>query len=341
MQSRDIEADGVPCHELCPDPEHREEHRNDTVRRVNTVLPRVLSKCFPYAMRSVGRMPWGVQRALGGMTGWLLYRLMRRRRGIAEANLACCFPRLAEAERSRIVRRHFRSLGLGLIEIAIAWWGSDEQIAARSRIVGSEHLEAALSHGRGVILFGGHFTTFEIGGRILASRFEVGAAYRPHNDPWWDATLRAGRARYLSALIVHKDPRAMVRYLGRNRILWHAADQDYSGRRRVFARFFAERAATTTATAWLARQSGARIVPYASHRRADDSGWDVVLGPTLEGFPSGDDPGDAERLNAVLEAQIERSIEQYLWVHRRFKTRPPGMPPVYDVALLRRRRGKG
>ena len=105
--------------------------------------------------------------------------------------------------------------------------------------------------------------------------------------------------------------------------------------------------------------SGARIVPYASHRRADNSGWDVVLGPALEGFPSGDDHCRslrngfsvkydgyasllyAERLNAVLEAQIERSIEQYLWVHRRFKTRPPGMPPVYDVALLRRWRGKG
>ena len=126
---------------------------------------------------------------------------------------------------------------------------------------------------------------------------------------------------------------------GRNRILWYAPDQDYGGRRRVFARFFAERAATTTATAWLARKSGARIVPYASYRRTDDSGWDVVLGPALEGFPTGDDPADAERLNGVLEGQIARSIEQYLWIHRRFKTRPPGAPPVYDAALLRRRTG--
>ena len=306
--------------------------------------PRVLSKCFLYAMRSVGRMPWGVQRALGGMTGWLLYRLMRRRRGIAETNLACCFPRLGEAERSRIVRHHFRSLGLGLVEIAIAWWGSDEQIAARSRIVGTEHLEAALSHGRGVLLLGGHFTTFEIGGRIMATRFTVGATYRPHGDPWWDSRIRGGRTRYLSDLVPHKDARAMVRYLGRNRILWYAPDQDFSreeGRRRVFARFFAERAVTTTATAWLAQRSGARVVPFASYRRADDSGWDVVLSPALESFPSGDDPADAGRLNAVLETQIRRSIEQYLWVHRRFKTRPSGVPPVYDATLLRRRAGKG
>ena len=290
-------------------------------------------------MRGVVRMPWPVQCAFGDAAGGLLYRLMRRRRKIAERNVALCFPRLTEPARRRIVRRHFRSLGLGLVEVALAWWGRDEQIAARSRIVGSEHLEAALSHGRGVILFGGHFTTFELGGRILASRFEAGATYRPDNDPWWDSMLRAGRRRYLSALVAHKDARAMVRYLGRNRILWYAPDQDYGGRRRVFARFFAERAATTTATAWLARKSGARIVPYASYRRTDDSGWDVVLGPALEGFPTGDDPADAERLNGVLEGQIARSIEQYLWIHRRFKTRPPGAPPVYDAALLRRRTG--
>ena len=299
------------------------------------------SRCTLYAMRRIARAPWGVQRALGGAVGRLLYRLMRRRRGIAEANLALCFPWLDEATRARIVHRHFRSLGLGIIEIAIAWWGSDEQIAARARIIGSEHLETALSHGKGVLLFGGHFTTFEIGGRILASRFAVGATYRPHDDPWWDSTLRAGRTRYLSELVAHKDARAMVRYLGRNRILWYAPDQDYGGRRRVFARFFAECASTTTATAWLARKSGARVVPYASRRRVDDSGWDVVLGPALDDFPSGDDLADAERLNAVLEAEIERNIEQYLWVHRRFKTRPPGAAPAYAPVLLRRRSGNG
>ena len=311
--------------------------------RVAPVFRRLLPHCLLYAMRGVARTPWGVQCAFGGAAGWLMYRFMRRRRRIAERNVALCFPRLDEPARSSIVRRHFRSLGLGLVEVALAWWGRDGQIAPRSRIVGAEHLEAALSHGRGVVLLGGHFTTFEIGGRILASRFEVGATYRPHDDPWWDSMLRAGRMRYLSALVAYKDARAMVRYLGRNRILWYAPDQDFSGRRRrrVFARFFAERAATTTATAWLARKSGARIVPYASYRRPDDSGWDIVLGPALEGFPTGDDLADAERLNEVLEARIARSIEQYLWIHRRFKTRPSGAPPAYETALLRQRPGAG
>ena len=119
---------------------------------------RVPSRCLLYAMRGVARAPWGVQCALGGAAGRALYHFLRRRRGIAEVNLALCFPRLDEAARSRIVRRHFRALGLGIVEIAIAWWGSDERIAKRARIIGSEHLEAALSHGKGVLLFGGHFT---------------------------------------------------------------------------------------------------------------------------------------------------------------------------------------
>ena len=265
---------------------------------------------------------------------------MRRRRGIAQTNVALCFPESPDAERAGIVRRHFRSLGIGLVEIAIAWWGCDKQIADRARIRGSEHLEAALSDGKGVLLLSGHFTTFEIGGRILTSRYPGGATYRPHNDPWWDSVIRAGRERYVSDLIGHKDARAMVRYLGRNRILWYAPDQNASGGRRVFARFFAEQAATTTATAWLATKSGARVVPFLSYRRADESGWDVVLGPALEDFPSGDDLIDAERLNAVLEAGIGRCVEQYLWVHRRFKTRPPGAPPAYDAELLRRTDGR-
>ena len=300
-------------------------------------LKHIPSKCLLFVMRAVARTPWGLQCVFGSALGGLLYVAMRRRRAIAETNLALCFPELDNQARTSIVRRHFRSLGLGVVEIAIAWWAGDERIAARARIIGSEHLERALADGKGVLLLSGHFTTFEIGGRILASRFTGGATYRPHDDPWWDARIRAGRKRYLSELIGHKDVRAIVRYLRQNRILWYAPDQDHGGSRRVFARFFRERAATTTATAWLARQSGARVVPLASYRREDDSGWDVVLSPALEGFPSGDDLADAERLNTVIEAAIERSIDQYLWVHRRFKNRPPGARPAYDARLLRRR----
>ena len=150
---------------------------------------RVLSTCFLLAMRGVARMPWGIQRGLGVAAGGLMYRLMRRRRRIAETNLALCFPRLDDAARTRLVRRHFRSLGLALVETALAWWGSEPRIMARSRIVGAEHLEAALARGRGVILLGGHFTTFELSGRILASQFECGATAH------WSGCGRSGTER--------------------------------------------------------------------------------------------------------------------------------------------------
>ncbi len=313
-------------------------------RSSGSAVGRILSMCFVCTMRCVARMPWSIQRAFGVTAGWLMYRLMGRRRRIAETNLALCFPRLDDASRARLVRCHFRSLGFGVVETALAWWGAESSIRARSHLVGAEHLEAALACGQGVILLAGHFTTFELSGRVLTLRFECGATYRPHNDPWWDALQRAGRGRHLAALVPHKDARAMVRHLAGNRILWYAPDQDFSsrrGRRNVFVPFFAERSAATTATAWLARTSGARVVPFASYRRADDSGWEVVIGPALEDFPSGDDVADAARLNVVLERQIERSPEQYLWVHRRFKTRPPDAPPAYDAELLRRRTTRG
>lgn len=306
-------------------------------KRIGARLSRVSSRVLLCAMKVVALTPWRFQCVLGSVAGCFLYRFMRCRRGIASANLKYCFPQFDDAARSRILRRHFRSLGFGLFEITTAWWGSDEHVARRSKVLGGEHLEKALSHGKGVILFSGHFTTFEIGARILASQFALDAIYRPHNDPWWDKVLRAGRQRYLSDLIERKNVKAMVRCLSKNRILWYAPDQDRGGRRYVFASFFAGRAATTTATSWLARVSGARVVPYMAHRRVDDSGWDVVIEPALENFPSGDELADTERLNGVLEGLIEPAVEQYLWIHRRFKTQPPGSPPVYGETLLRRR----
>ena len=193
-------------------------------------------------MRGVARMPWGIQRGLGGAAGGLMYRLMRRRRRIAETNLALCFPHLDDAARARLVRRHFRSLGLALVGDGACLVGQRSRGSWRARASWAPSTwRRRWPAGRGVILLGGHFTTFELSGRILASRFECGATYRPHDDPRWDAILRAGRGRHLAALVPHKDARAMIRHLAGNRILWYAPDQDFSsrrGRRSVFVRFF-------------------------------------------------------------------------------------------------------
>lgn len=300
-------------------------------------MKRILPAGFLHAERVIARLPWRVQRLLGGALGRLGYRLLGQRRRIAAVNLAACFPDLDAPARARLLRRHFRSLGLGLMETALAHWGGAEQILPRSRILGAEHVEAALARGKGVILLSAHFTTMELGGRIFASRHRFGALYRPHNDPALDALIRAGREQHLDALIPQKNIRAIIGRLGRNGVLWYAPDQDHGGRRRVFARFFAEPAATTTVPVWLARAGGAQVVPMASYRDPDDGGWRVVFEPPLEDFPGADDAAAAQRLNDILAAQIERAPDQYLWIHRRFKTRPAGAPPLYPPSLLRRR----
>lgn len=306
-------------------------------RRLAAAMKRIPSAGFLHAERIIARLPWRVQRLLGGALGRLGYRLLGQRRRIAAVNLAACFPDLDADARACLLRRHFRSLGLGLVETALAHWGDDEQILPRSKILGAEHVDAALSRGKGVILLGAHFATMELSGRIVASRYRVGALYRPHNDPALDALIRAGREQYLDAPIPHRNIRAILAHLGRNGVLWYAPDQDHGGRRRVFARFFTEPAATTTAPAWLARASGAQVVPMASWRDPDDGGWRVTFEPPLTDFPGADDAAAAQRLNDILAAQIKRAPDQYLWIHRRFKTRPAGAPPRYPPSLLRRR----
>ncbi len=286
-------------------------------------------------MRASVHLTHGMRIALGAGIGSLLHRWATKRRKVVDRNLELCFPKFKPSERDRLVRAHFRALGTSLMETALAWWGSDREISERSRIIGLEYLEEAFSRGEGVLLFSGHFTAFEIGGRILAAHFPVAASYRPHDDSYWDTTIRKGRRKYLESLIEHKDMRGMIRYLRGGGILWYAPDQNFAGPRRAFARFFAQRAATTTATPWVIRSSGARIVPYLCRRREDDSGWDVILSPALDRFPSGDDLADTERLNGILEEHIKPNIEQYLWIHRRFKDRPPGEADVYDPDMLR------
>ncbi|MBF2761314.1 MAG: lipid A biosynthesis acyltransferase [Ectothiorhodospiraceae bacterium AqS1] len=292
-------------------------------------------KALLWLMRIGAHLPHRMQIASGAWLGSLLHRWATKRRKVVERNLELCFPEFKPETRKGIARRHFRALGTSLMETSLAWWGDDREVSKRTRIIGAEHLAEAFSGGAGVLLFSGHFTAFEVGGRVLTAHFPIAASYRPHDDPDWDASIRAGRQQYLETLIEHKNIRGMIRYLKAGGILWYAPDQNFGGPRRVFARFLGQRAATTTATSWLVQKSGAKVVPYLCRRRPDDSGWDVILSPALEDFPSGDDLADAERLNAILEDHIKDNIEQYLWIHRRFKDRPPGEGDVYDPDMLR------
>ena len=264
-----------------------------------------------------------------GSIGAVWRRTARRRRRIAGANLAYCFPELDAAQRDALVAGHFQSLGFALLEVALAWYADPALLRDLVRVDGREHLEAALARGRGALLLAGHFTTLEIGAARLGIDAPVDGVYRPHADPSMERASRDGRQRFGGRLLDRTDVRGMLRRLRANRAVWYAPDQDPGPRNGVFAPFFGRPAATVTATARIARASGAPVLPFRVERSAGGRAYRVVIEPALTGFPSGDVHADAAQVNAVIERWARARPEQYLWVHRRFKTRPPGEPDVY------------
>jgi KDO2-lipid IV(A) lauroyltransferase len=280
-------------------------------------------------MRGFAKLPYPTQLVVGGALGGLLYHVMRRRRRIAAANLAVCFPGMDARDRGRLLRGHFRSLGISFMELGMTYWGEDDAIRGLARITGLEHLQDALRAGRGALLLGAHFTTLELGLRFLSLHQEVEVMYRKNNNPLLDLILYRARSRHRGRMIPRENVRALYRSLAANRVVWYAPDHNYGRKHSVFVSFFGHPAATITTPARFAAATGARVLPFFQYRLPKRGGYEVIILPPLQNFPSGDDEEDARRINAVIEEEIRFAPEQYLWVHRRFKTRAPGAANIY------------
>jgi Kdo2-lipid IVA lauroyltransferase/acyltransferase len=275
-------------------------------------------------------LPYPAMRWLANLLGSLLYYVAISRRKVTLTNLRLCFPQMSEAERSQLARKSFVSSAMSLFEGVLSWWGSDTRLRKLYRIEGLEHLEKARAGGKGVLLLGGHYTTLEISGRFLAYHVEgLQPIYKPARNALFEAVMAGSRKRRFDDLVPSVDMRRIVRNLKQGKVMWYAPDQDFGRERSVFAPFFGFPTATLTTTARLAKLSGAPVVPYYSERLPGNAGFLVKLLPPLENYPSGDDMADATRTNQILEQQILRVPEQYLWLHKRFKTRPEGEPGVY------------
>ena len=281
------------------------------------------------ALWLVTRLPFGWQMATGSLIGALALRLAGRRRHIAAVNLRLCFPGQSEDERRRLLKAHFDALGKGVVETALAWWGRSAPLQDRVRVVGLQHLQAARATGRGVILLSAHFTTLELGGRLLALQTPFHVLYRQHKNPLFEAVMQRARRRRFERAIARDDTRALLASLKAGMPVWYAPDQNHAGPQAVFVPFFGVPASTLTATARLARLSGAPVVPFFQARLPGSAGYLLVLCPALEDFPGADIEQDTARINQLLESVIREIPEQYLWVHRRFKTRPSGEPYPY------------
>jgi KDO2-lipid IV(A) lauroyltransferase len=278
----------------------------------------------------VAHLPWRALEGLGRFIGNLALVLNKERRQIAATNIALCFPELdADAQRA-LVRANLRDVGMMLVEFALGWMGSDRAIArVPLRIEGLEHLQAARDAGRGVLLVGGHFSHLELAARLVSSRIRIAGMYRRMDSEVFEWVVLRSRLHYADAMFDKDDLRGTVKYLRAGGTLWYAPDQDMRSKDNVFAPFFGVPAATITATHHLARMSGAVVIPFFHRRLPNGGGYVLRLAPPMPAFPGNDAAADTVRVNEEVERMVREAPEQYLWVHKRFKTRPPGEPRIY------------
>ncbi len=272
-------------------------------------------------------LTWSERRRLARGIAWIIFHVVRLRRRVVLVNLRLCFPEKSEEQIQTMAFAHYEALAYGLFETTAGWWEPVDQLPAH-RVVGVEHLERALAAGKGVVLLTAHFTTLEICGVYLTARLPVGCLYREPNNPIVAVPMRRHRERVASIAVHFDDLKGLIRALRAGHAIWYAPDQGKRTPGSEILPFFGVPAITNTATAKIAKMTGAAVVPYFARREPDGS-YTLVIHPALENFPTDDLSADAVRINRLIEDNIRLAPEQYFWVHKRFKARGEGYPEVY------------
>lgn len=264
--------------------------------------------------------------------GMLVYYLRPSRVEVAKINLRIAFPEKTEQQIEQLCKANFRHLGMGVFEVGLAWW-QQQRLIKTAKINGLEHLTSALDKGSGVILLTSHFTCLETGAHIICDKVPLEAVYKPAKNKVFDYLMVKKRKQHFQHLISNDSPRKMIAALKQNHVLWYAPDQNLRGKDMVFAPFFNQMATAITAPSRLAKLSGAALVPYYIKRHKNASTgeliYEIFIQPAVHDFPSDDINNDAATINYINEALIRQNPEQYLWVHKRYKTRPEGEKAIY------------
>jgi KDO2-lipid IV(A) lauroyltransferase len=284
-------------------------------------------------LRAVVLLPLPVLAGVGGLLGLLLYYLHPPRRRIVMINLARSFPHLSAHAQRRLARQHFRALGQGLFDSAIGWWASVRRLRRLVRCQGREHYDRALAQGRPIILLAPHFVALEVGGLFLSAERPMATMYKKPKNAAFHSLLRHTRVRF-GGQIIERDEglRPAIRALKAGRVFYYLPDQDLGRELSVFAPFFGVPTATVPALGRLAQFTDAVVIPCFTCQRPWGRGYDIIFGPPLADFPTGDLLTDAARTNAAIERGVTLMPAQYFWVHKRFKTRPEGEADFYAKA---------
>lgn len=271
--------------------------------------------------------------AIGSAAGAVLYWLIPERRHVTRVNLAKCFPAMPPAERERLARKHFRAFCRGAVDHALLWWAPRARIERLVRIEGLEHLRAALAQpgGAPVILFVPHFVGLDAGATRLACEVDCTAMYARQKDAQLDRLLRRGRTRFGEQRIYSRQEgiQPVLARMREGRPLYYLPDQDYGPRDAIFVPLFGVPAATIPGLSRIARLARARVLPCVTRMLPRGAGYVLRIEPPWDNFPTEDPVADTRRMNAYIERCIADMPEQYNWMHKRFKTRPPGEAGFY------------
>jgi KDO2-lipid IV(A) lauroyltransferase len=265
--------------------------------------------------------------ALGNVVGSTLFWLIPERRHVTRVNLRLCFPDMDARRREKLARAHFRAFVRAFLDRGILWWASPERIKRMVRIEGLEHLRTLA--GKPVIVFAPHFVGFDVTWARLCFDFPMALMYARQKDPRFDRLMLAGRSRFGATIFPRQaGVKEAIAAVGSGAVYYYLPDLDFGPKRAVFVPFFGVPAATVTGLSYIARSTGAAVVPCVT-RMLPGGGYVATLYPAWSAFPSGDDAADARRMNAFIEERVLEIPEQYHWLHKRFKTRPEGEPKFY------------
>jgi KDO2-lipid IV(A) lauroyltransferase len=274
-------------------------------------------------------LPLQLLAPFGRGLGFMLYLLGHERREVVLTNLKLCFPQWTEAERLRVGRAHFQAFGRSLLEHGILWWSSKARVQRLVRIEGIEHWQAVAD--RPVVLLAPHFVGLDMGGVRLGSEYRVVSVYSHQKDPTFDAVLYSGRTRFVMPELYSRQEgvRSVVKALRRGLPFYYLPDMDFGSRDSIFVPFLGVPAATITGLSRIARLAGATVVPAVTRQLPGAAGYALTFYPAWRDFPSNDVERDTRRMNAFIEERVLEMPEQYYWLHKRFKTRPPGEAKYY------------
>jgi KDO2-lipid IV(A) lauroyltransferase len=276
-------------------------------------------------------LPLSLQAAIGRALGRLLHRFGRGRREVALRNLALCFPEMPAAGREALAREHFQWLGRSLLERGLLWYASPARLRRLIHVEGDVHL--AETSERPVMWLVPHFMALDVAGastQLFQKRW-VASIYQAQSNTVLDHAMRTGRLRFGGGEVFSRFESALplVRAVKKGAAFFNLPDMDFGLKDAAFVPFFGVQASTLLAPSRMARALKMVVQPVLAEARPGGQGYRVRYLPPWTDWPSDDAEADARRMNAWIESEVRRNPAQYLWVHKRFKTRPPGEPSPY------------